>query len=203
MNKNNIIFRLNDTESLVIKAKHPVEEIHCCYYAPTIFLSGAHIYEISECRPQDIVETISKELKKAFKKQLIPCQSTTQDIGFLWNEAYRDKPGFIYEGKAQLWVDESLRHWAAGEKGQAIISTWIYNDKDGNIILEITPDYPWYDCTPEEYENYIPYEEWIKTYKPLVIKKIPKDVAQKWVEQADFIAKKIGENIEREFNASI
>jgi hypothetical protein len=64
----------------------------------------------------------------------------------------------------------------------------------------MTPVYPWhfYELDDaQQQKNYIPYEEWIKNYKPLLIRTIPKDVAEQWLNQAQEILKKIEENTPR------
>ena len=48
----------------------------------------------------------------------------------------------------------------------------MYNDKDGNIIFEITPCYPWN-----------------KDYKPAVQIMIPKERLEKWLPQAKKLKK--------------
>jgi len=66
-------------------------------------------------------------------------------------------------------------------------SSWFYNDKDGNIIFEISPSYPWEQTRDEERaadSNFIPYAQWIKDYKVVVHRIIPKETLIQWNEQA-------------------
>ncbi|HEV2917412.1 MAG TPA: hypothetical protein VGW78_06740 [Candidatus Babeliales bacterium] len=72
------------------------------------------------------------------------------------------------------------------------------SDKDGNIIFEITPHYKYHFCEPDETPSFISYEEWIKDYKPYLIRVVPRDIAHQWLNQAREILNAIDENTERE-----
>lgn len=52
-------------------------------------------------------------------------------------------------------------------------------------------------CEPEEEPDYIPYEEWIKTYKPYFITTLSRETAQQWLEQAEYIIKIVDDNQRR------
>ena len=55
--------------------------------------------------------------------------------------------------------------------------TWLYN-QNNKIYLEITPGYMWHFSDQINKEDFIPYDEWIKNYKPLVIIEIDKVIAR-------------------------
>jgi hypothetical protein len=200
MNKDKIIFPWKDKDKLELQISEPLDTMTCCSRGTIIFHIDNIKYKFSISDVQGHMECFRDTLRKSLAGNCKLHKSITQNIGYLWNEAYRDKPGFVYEGKeneVKLWVGETFRKWVSGKKGIERFSSWIYNDKNDSIILEITPDYPWYDSDTTTYKNYVPYEEWIKSYKPLVIKTIPHEVARQWLEQAEYIVNKIGENIER------
>ena len=73
---------------------------------------------------------------------------------------------------------------------------WIYNDKEGNIVLEITPPFAtlFFEAYPEE--EPISFDEWMKDYKPLLVTTISKQTAQQWVQQIDDLIKKTSAKIE-------
>jgi hypothetical protein len=75
------------------------------------------------------------------------------------------------------------------------LMSWMYNDDEGNIIFEVTPIYPYMYEDAEKEPSYVPYKEWIKDYKPLLIRKISKEVAQKWLKDANTIVEQINNNI--------
>ena len=72
-------------------------------------------------------------------------------------------------------------------------NTWLYN-KNNEIILEITPTYPWHFDKPAKNESFVPYEEFIKNYKALVIAKIDKKQAQEWLDIAYELMQTIRKN---------
>jgi hypothetical protein len=123
-------------------------------------------------------------LRVANKNQLTLHESLSSDLGFLWNEYLHDKKShnFVEISKehfgevSTFWV--GMRYHLLGSKRW---TTWLYN-KNGEIYLEITPCYQWhFGDRPKKNEKYVRYKDFIKKYKPLVIIKLDKKVAQKWL----------------------
>ena len=102
---------------------------------------------------------------------------------------YKNKPGFVYDKleRRDHWVGYRSLLWSHE------VATWLYNDENGSIILEITPIFPgdFYD------EDKTSYNQWIQNYKPYLLRKLSKEVAQQWLDQADCLLKKIEENIKK------
>jgi hypothetical protein len=129
------------------------------------------------------IPTFECLLMRAINNQLTLHESITQDIGFLWNEYLKDKKGYNFveiseeeSGEVStFWVGQ--RHHLFGSKKW---TTWFYN-KSGDIYLEITPCYRWHYLKPKKNEKFVRYKDFIKKYKPLVIIKLDKKVAQKWL----------------------
>ena len=190
---NEIVFTLDHDNRIVVQLEHSLNDIHCCYRAPIIFLSNDVSYRICQRSIQDSLETFVEKLTKALNSQLKLHESITMDIGYLCNESGQEKSSVTYTEDG-LWVGWDNKLWASGKPN---LDTWLYNNKNGEIILEITPSYKWHNPDLDRGADYIPYEEWIKSYKPLLIRTIPTDVAKQWLEQADEIVKKIDENIAR------
>lgn len=200
MNKHEVTFQLNAQEKITLMAEHSIENWNCCYDVPVVFFTDSIHYKLCEYDVRSSMEELSEKLTQALANKLQLHPSIKHDIGYLWNEAYGDKPGFVYKlsGKASLWVGHKYKFWTAGGKKFNTI-TWMYNDFAGSIILEITPEYRWEfeDEGMEEDEDFISYDEFIKNYQPLIIRIISADVARKWLEQANAIVKHIDENIAR------
>ena len=70
---------------------------------------------------------------------------------------------------------------------------WMYNDKDGNVIFEITPFYPWHGKTKKSNSDFISYKKFMKDYKPAVQTMIPKERLKKWISQAKKLKKMLSE----------
>jgi hypothetical protein len=107
-----------------------------------------------------------------------------KDIGYAYNQYSHTicmenspvKDNFLHQDS--YWIGVKYQIWAS-----ELCVTWIYNDGQANITFEVTPFYPFMHLGAEMKQNYIPYEKWIKDYKPCVIKKLSKKVAEKWLNQ--------------------
>lgn len=87
---------------------------------------------------------------------------------------------------SSYWTGMKYHVWSS----QSFIS-WIYNDHQKNIIFEVTPFYPFMYPNAETELNYIAYEEWIKNYKPYIVKILSKKTALQWLNQANSIIEQI------------
>src|SRR6185295_2879963 len=127
--------------------------------------------------PDDII-AFRDLLSKGLKNELQLHPSITEDIGYLKNimekhnqqefpdDKWTKSSNLVYENDEyySLWVGTQYLLW-----GHNDLKTWIYNDKTGNIILEVTPLYP--DLFTEDKSTIkISYDVWIKSYKPFLIR---------------------------------
>lgn len=199
MKNHELIFQLNDKEKIIIQTSDPLEEIHCCYEAPIIFFDGIHSIVCGE-DVADAMRELRDHLQKALQGELKLHRSIVQDLGYLASEELQDRANLVYRkvGDVERWVGWDYYLWGIGGDNRA--NVWLYNDADGAIVFKITPGYPWLFESNSSDPQYVPYEEWIKTYKPLVVRHIPVAVAREWLAQAEFLVKKIDENIARIFS---
>ena len=191
MKKYEIILLLNADEKIRIKFEESTEKWLPDDKIPINFININTNIILDERFIDEALSTFCIKLNKALRYELKFHDSINKDIGFLWNEELQNKPGLSYsklEGN-DYWVGLYNLLWETPGYCKPKLSTWIYNDSDGEIILEITPSYPWHFTDPEELDDkdYVPYEEWIKTYKPLLIRKISKEIALRWKEQVEEI----------------
>lgn len=57
--------------------------------------------------------------------------------------------------------------------------TWLYNDKYGNIILEVNPSY---DSLVKRRKRKVLFTQYMKIkYKPILKRIISRDIAEKWI----------------------
>jgi hypothetical protein len=198
MNRYNITFTINKTEQIVIQLNDPLSIIECCDEAPIVLMQDNICTFLVEDNIKFHLDIFTNLLTKSLNDELKLHSSIQKDIGFLYNEQLQGKPGFIYEKleKRNYWIGNQYNLWSPCiAKGN--LTTWIYNDIDGSIIFEITPIYPDSSGNPERAAKFIPYEQWIKKYKSYLIRIIPRDVAQQWLDQCNAILKQIEENIKR------
>lgn len=92
-----------------------------------------------------------------------------------------------------LSAAEKFRHnipnrfvWSTSDGAQ----TWIYN-VDDEIWLEIGLTYPWLFRDPAGNEVYVPIEEWLINYKPLLCEKISLNLAQEWLNKCNNLLQQI------------
>ena len=207
--KHEIFFNLSTTEKIRIECEDGIQDVHCCYWGHIFFIQEHHSYLLmhdtimycQQCFAGILKKVLANKLKLHSSMQLHG--PLNKDIGFCFNESRQSKPDLVRKveenGEGGGWIGMKYMVW-----GSKVI-TWIYNDSDGNIIFELTPSFPGEPTykfddeppTPEEIANSAWYEEWIKSYKPILIRKIPREVAQQWLEQAEEILKTIEDNIAR------
>ncbi len=74
---------------------------------------------------------------------------------------------------------------------------WVYNDKDYNIIFEVTAAYP-LGCIDQDNKSEVEkYQAWMKSYKPIYKTIISPELAQTWLLQIQEILEIIDKNTER------
>lgn len=100
------------------------------------------------------------------------------DLGYCSNQYWQDIPGFDYDG---------CYYFCSGEKH----NTWMYNDKDGNMIIEISPTY-YFNEEDKDKPDYLTYEKFIKDYKVTVRTKIDRDCIMQWKGQSKAIKEHYG-----------
>lgn len=198
MSINKIIFLLNNVESILLEFQDPLVELDCCYEGMLIFVQKEDVLILSNDSIRDTMDIFARLLKKALCNELVLDESINNDIGFMYNqynhyfwvENSLIKEMFVHVPleKSSEWIGMRYLLWE---------SSWIYNNKDGDIIFEVTPFYPYLHSDPAEEPRYVPYDLWIKDYKPRLIRVIPRAVAQEWLKQASIIKNQIEANIER------
>src|SRR5437016_11155825 len=84
MNKNEIIFFLNENEKIVINLEDPLEEVHCCYEAPVAFIKNSKRYSLSQDAVFYNIKFMRSLLKKCLNKELKLHESIHENIGYLY-----------------------------------------------------------------------------------------------------------------------
>ena len=141
-------------------------------------------------------ETLGEKLKL---HKSLRSSSGVSLLGYQWCKYLqkKERKDLIYdrEKKGIQWVGYSyVLFESSGSYGP---TTWLYNDEQGNIVFELTPVYPWFYSDPEPKKTFIKYSEWMKTYKPLLIRTISKETAQQWLKQIDELVEVVKKNDER------
>jgi hypothetical protein len=185
-----ITFWIDHKNKIVIPLQDPINTLEPIYEETIVLYHSNHEIIISDRTIYHDMSDLAAILKKALQKDLLPHPSITEDIGYLYNHYHyhNDNDNFTmhaFPTGVIEWIGYLYHMWESSLN----FDSWIYNSPDGSIIFEITPFYPYMYCEPEEEENYIPFEEWIKTYKPYFITTLSQETALQWLAQAERIIK--------------
>ncbi len=204
MHSYDIIFVLNKDEKLVVDLEKPFEQLPCYCQTTISFYSGSREYLLNlNDDLESSMQRFSNSITKSLNNSLHLHESMTNDIGYLYNEYLkyelnnsdderRLNSNLVYEDEFDSWVGIQYQIWSCGQW-----AAWMYNDENGKIIFEITLRYPGFFVEEDEFIVMPSYEDWIKNYQPTIIRVISKDIAQKWLEQANKILLYIKEQFDR------
>ena len=185
-------FVLNENEKIVITTENEDDFIHCCYEVEILFYMKDKKYLLAKDSIKYLIECFNDSIKKLLKNELLLDSSIVEDIGFLSNKRYSQENSDVSYDKNNLINRHLLWSYES--------STWLYNNKNGEIVLHYTPSFPCYLYIDDETDDrfYKEYEKWIKNYQSIFTKIIPRKVAERWLEQTEEILEKIKQNIEQE-----
>ncbi|MBI2352970.1 hypothetical protein HYV11_01855 [Candidatus Dependentiae bacterium] len=133
---------------------------------------------------QEAQEALVQQLTQLIEKNLFLDNSIVKDIGFHLNQYYKNpkRKNLVYKIS-----QHGHSYWIGGQYalfGYGATNTWMYNETDENSIFELTPMYPKFIPALEEQEKQsVIYTQWMKTYKPYLIKKVSLNVVHKWLDQ--------------------
>ena len=181
---------------IIIPLKDPVEFLGPIYIEKILLIFNKHKAVISKTTIYHDMLHLLNLLKKALNQELFLDRYTKNNIGYLHNEYLYNSVNYLTYNNDDDWKGYDYNLWSARNK-LISLDSWIYNEVDGSIIFEVTPVYPYLFSEPEEEPDYIPYEEWIKTYKPYFITTLSRETALEWIEQADKIIRMVEFNEKR------
>lgn len=192
-----IIFNLNEKEYIKIESDNEINTLYPCDEVVVKFFQENNKYTLDiDCIKEEI-GSLYDSLCCAINNEAPLHSSIKHGIGYLWNEEMQNKSGLSYMKVSGIdyWVGLQNLVWSTPSNIKPNLSTWLYNNSQGNIILEITPSYPWHYREPDI--DFISYDEWIKTYEPIAIYTIQNDIAVAWKDQAKMILDRLDENIKK------
>lgn len=199
---NKIAFSINEKEKIVLSIDDSLNETSCCYDGLISLIQQGKVTLLSDDDVLDNMRVFAVLLERVLINSLL-LDSSLDDVGYVYNqycdflwskESSMTIDDFFYENgdKDKDWVGMRYYLWAGGNS-----VTWLYNNQDGEIILNVSSFYPFIHAGTNEEPNYIPYQEWIKGYKPYFTTVISKDLATQWLQQANEIIQQIEANIQR------
>lgn len=195
-----IIFQLNELEKIVIEFDDASIMMNCCHEVPIFFIGQSERLQIDCDSVRSCTEHLQCLLLRALNNELQLHHSIQNNIGYLYTQykfywydsSILETMGFVFEdnkGKKR-WVGKKHLLFAYD------IAVWIYNDSNGNIVLEFTPWYTGNNFDEEGETDFTQYDAFLKSYKPLFTRVISREVAARWLNQANQILQQIADNVE-------
>ncbi len=188
MNKKLLIFSLHDHVDIIMQFKNIIHEItiddqsnfYLQYYNHRIFLTYDFFY--------NTVEKLKILLDVALHNNLQLPIDQNKDLGILWNELCNQHKfselSFIHDNYDFVYNYLILN------------STFVYNDKEGNIIFNVTKLYPFTNARKKRKRSYNYFLGWMESYKPIYKTIISPELAQTWLLQIQEILEIIDKNTE-------
>lgn len=173
----NIIFAINTKESIAVELPVSLTDMNPCDDVAIKLCIENNEYILTKDCFLFLMRGLQHDLQMALKGTLLLPASIKEDIGYLWNQyLHGDETLECFEKEGQsFWIGEPFSLWSI--KG---FTTWLYNDTNGAIILEITPTYKWHFDPAGSNES---YDEFMTHYKPEFTRIIPRTIAHQWAEQ--------------------
>ena len=186
MNKNLLILSVNDHAKIIMRLNHPNDMIEASYQVRFIWKNYNHERFLTYNFLSSEMETLKILLNMALKNELQLDSSYTKNIGYYWNYCINmknatDRFGDDYSILKEYFIMNSI---------------FLYNDLQGNIILEIAALYPDTYVYGKKKRSYNFFLNWMKIYKPVFKQIIPQELAQQWIDQATQILTIIDKNTE-------
>lgn len=187
----NLTFFLTNKEKILIQ-QDLNDLIDLCYESPIFWIDSSKELLLSHDSVRMNMGWFNGMLHQALLDKLKLPNSINQNIGYQYNrDINEDNPNIEYEKIETIksWIGNRYKLWSNS------VETWMYNDDHGNIILEITPVYPKTFRDPEEDLDMQDYQNWMKSYAPILIRTIPRNIAETWLKQTEDILEEIKANI--------
>lgn len=186
-------FTISDNVKIVIQLNHPYDQLHCCY-TPTIhFMQYNHKMSINKgTDARDLTEQFIKILDKCLQNKL-PLPDGIQDLGIVANQYHNQNP----KENVPYKPCDLLYEYVIVDHDYFMM---LYNDEHGNIVLQISPAYPFRNRYGNKKPSYNHFLRWMKeSYKPKATFIISKDIAETWLSQLHQILEIITINISEAF----
>lgn len=182
-----INFNISENELIEFLLLCDIDDMNNCEDIEIFYINQGNRYQISnDCFSYSLGQ-FKDLLDKVLNNKLKLHKSINHDIGYLWNEYLQNKQGHnfiqqkIYKDvNDHDWVGEKYLLWESPKK----YTTWLYN-KNESIYFEVAPSYKWHFVDPKKGENFVAYEEWIKSYEPIAIIELKRAVAQELLKRTE------------------
>lgn len=197
MNDNKIKLNISSTSFIEIVLPCKLEDLYRYEDIEIFFIYEGKNYSVFKFNFLFYaLEAFKPLLEESLSYNLYLHTSIDKDIGYLFNEYLHGKRGYnLIEQK--IYTDSDLLAWV-GQKNLVWSSpggyeAWLYN-KNESIFFEVTPSYKWHFLEPEKGDSFVTYKKWIKSYEPVAIIELKREVAQELLKETEKILNFITEN---------
>jgi hypothetical protein len=204
-------FVLNENEYFFIKCGDiPIQEVAMPHELSVIWSSNNKKTIIGQIRSFDLTEQLIDLLSDALDKKNYFNEKLHLDVGLLWNMLEipeQAKPVLLQYAAQQGLRGEMLGHdyppylvCSAHHRTKKHKTTFMYSNEKSEIVLLVSPHFQWQD-NPLDSDYWdtsepelLKYLNFLKNYKPIFKKIIPREVAQQWLSQAKYLDDLFKEN---------
>jgi hypothetical protein len=195
---NVVVFSLNDSEKIVMILKSNLDDTNGYVKAACYFIQGNDSYWLGVNTLSFFCKQLKYVLTRALNNRLQFNASIKQEIGFMWNEVLQENITDLATEDINgeiTWVGFNNMIYSGS------CAAWIYTYNNA-ILFKLTPVFRdgimsrKYDFVSEADEK-VPYEEWIKHYRPCLVRELSKDTVRQWLLRISCIVQTIEENMKR------
>jgi hypothetical protein len=162
--------------------QEPTEKLHMADQAFVRFKENNKEISIGE----NMIDTLLDTFRDSFKSALNGTIVLPEDVK-VGTLGYHKNINIMDETADLLYCPDA---WlCSGDNVEA----WIYNEGK-KIFLEISPDYPWLYSDLDEAKTdslFVPFESFIKQYKPIFVQELPKKTVAQWLIQCEEVIAKL------------
>ncbi|MBP9765345.1 hypothetical protein KBD08_03335 [Candidatus Babeliales bacterium] len=176
-------FYISDTEWIAIQTRDlPLNFVYSCYDLDIVFHTANNQFIFGASDAGSFCSTIQYTIPKLLNSQLILPSRLQNNLG-ISNNNYcmaltEDYTCLDYHFFGNSHIQQ-----------KPYFDSFLYNDEQGNIIFEITPQYPWNDKNEEDinHPDFISYSQFLKNYHPTIIRTIDPKYLHQWIEQTHIL----------------
>lgn len=192
MNKRDLILSLTENEQIILRPYGPyqVSDLYCCDVIRVLFYKNNGYRLLPHTTFPILHEWLTsfcRLLVAGMAKELILPEPINKNIGYCYNQ-------YLQEWRNGRKIEDmSICDFKLCFYSDA--ATFMYNNENGDIVLEIAPIYRW--GVKKRIKNFLPYKVFLRRYRPLNVVTIPTERAYVCLRQAIELINAIQSNSDR------
>ncbi len=188
---NTLWFAVDKKRSLCFVSEGiPMDQVYLCFDLKLYWIDETQKILIGMETPSGFAYKFERMLPLVIEQEMKLDTSIQKNLGYYLNEIMADRSMYV-DLVCKMDKNDSYPSWIGMKylmcetyhlAPKPHLVTWLYNDKQGNIILEVAPMFSWSHQEVPEQEELDRYFEFLKNYKPVLKQIIPRESAQLWIE---------------------